>query len=89
MYMYKRFSFLFTILVLACCLTLSAGVRNAKCVKAKGKIVIDGKLDEPDWKTAPVNPPLVDLFKCNAVSSDKQTTFKVLFDERNYLLSIK
>ncbi len=44
----------------------------------KGAIKLDGHLDEPSWRSATENPPLVELKTGSPVPENLRTTFKVL-----------
>lgn len=52
--------------------------------KAKGKIVIDGKLDEQDWQTAVPSTPFHQNFPFDTSLAQMQTVARVTFDD-NFL----
>jgi hypothetical protein len=56
-----------SLLVLALAVTFVAAMAGSSkpkeyvCYRAAGKIVIDGKLDEPSWRDAPATDKFVDI----------------------------
>lgn len=51
--------------------------------RAKGKIEIDGRLDEDDWKATPITGPFYELNDPNAAGEPAQkTTLKMLWDDK-------
>ena len=55
------------------------GFREAAAVRTRGKIAVDGNLDERIWRVAPPNDPFIAHDK--PVPEDQQTEFKVAYDE--------
>ncbi|MCK5844159.1 MAG: hypothetical protein KAG97_05580, partial [Victivallales bacterium] len=69
-----------------------ASARELKAVRATGSFKIDGKLDEADWKSAPVCGPLTHLKKSpknKPIPAKLQTTFKVLYDNNGVYFGIR
>jgi Carbohydrate family 9 binding domain-like len=84
----KKFITLLIVTILGTA-AFSGQTRNATAVKLKGKINLDGKLDEAAWQQAPVSPPLVELKGGGKVNKKLQTTFKVLYDDKGVYFGIK
>jgi hypothetical protein len=57
--------------------------------KAQGEIVLDGKLDEEDWKTAQVAKDWYLNFPVDTAQSPFQTEARVTFDDQNFYVSFR
>ena len=55
--------------------------------KAKSKIVLDGKLEEDDWKTAQVAADWFLNFPVDTIKSPFQTEARVTFDDQFFYVS--
>jgi hypothetical protein len=61
---------------------------EVKAVKAKGKIVIDGRLEEPDWQ---LTTPITDFFRVEPVQGGNvknPTEVRVLFDDKHLYIGV-
>jgi hypothetical protein len=56
-----------------------------KVAKAKGPIVVDGKMDEASWKDAEVQP-LTNFFRLDKPVDKQNSKFRMLWDETNLYL---
>lgn len=56
--------------------------RTYRCARASGSIVIDGRLDEPSWRLAPLTAPFVDIEGEAKPRPRFQTRARMLWDER-------
>jgi Carbohydrate family 9 binding domain-like len=63
--------------------------RNIIATKLKGKITLDGKLNEAAWLQAPTSRPLIEMKGGGKVDKKMQTTFKVLYDEEGVYFGIR
>ena len=55
--------------------------------KAKGKIILDGVLDEADWQDADVTKDWYQHFPSDSVKSPFQTQARLTFDDDNLYIS--
>src|SRR5205809_4625749 len=55
------------------------------CTRAKGEIKLDGKLDEPAWKSAAWTSDFGDVVKGAKVAL--QTRVKMLWDDENFYIA--
>ncbi len=62
---------------------------NSTATTLKGKITLDGKLNETAWQQAPSSRPLVEMKGGGTVDKNLQTTFKVLYDETGVYFGIR
>src|SRR5580698_5283021 len=58
-----------------------AGVR-AHAERRTGQLAIDGRLDEPQWQTAPRQTDFVERFPKDNSAPTFQTSFAVLYDDK-------
>ncbi|MCK5845619.1 MAG: hypothetical protein KAG97_12980, partial [Victivallales bacterium] len=76
-------------------MSLVCGIASAgelKALRATGAIKVDGRLDEADWKSAPVCGPLTHLKKSDKnkpIPKNLQTPFKVLFNDDGVYFGIR
>ena len=61
--------------------------REIKAYPLQGKIVIDGKLDEPDWKSADTVTRFTNVFKKG--TPKHQTGVKLAYDKQNLYIGIE
>lgn len=61
--------------------SLLARPKSYPCLKRTGEIVIDGRLDEPDWQRAPHTEPFEDIEGGNKPKPKFATTAQMLWDE--------
>ena len=88
-------NYLFLSLVLSCLLLSSltkAQTTNEENYrlsirKATGKIVLDGRLDEPDWQAAEVTAPFRQTFPYDTSAAVQQTEARMTFDDENLYVS--
>src|SRR6516162_5386260 len=57
------------------------------CYRAKGKITIDGKLDEADWKAVPWTDDFVDIEGDKKPKPRFRTRAKMLWDDDNLYIA--
>jgi hypothetical protein len=57
--------------------------------KAKGKMTLDGVLDEPDWQTAQVSSPFWQSSPYDTAYSEVTTEVRLTFDDNNFYVSAK
>ncbi|WP_373514361.1 DUF5916 domain-containing protein [Persicitalea sp.] len=55
--------------------------------KAIGTIVLDGRLDEPDWQAAEVTSPFRQTFPYDTSAAVQQTETRMTFDDENLYIS--
>ena len=75
-------------LILSTAFITAAETRNHQAVPLEGKIIIDGKLDEPAWKKAPQSKPLIGMVKGEKVPEEIQTVFKVVYSDEGVYFGI-
>lgn len=83
---------LFCLLVLGVFSGVQAETENEKKFrlpirKATGKIILDGKLDEPDWQKARVTEKFWQQFPYDTSFAIQQTEARMTFDEENLYVS--
>jgi hypothetical protein len=66
-----------------------ATVRRAHAVRATGPIKIDGRLDEPDWKTSDVITNFLQAEPDEGRDATELTEVRVLFDSKNIYFGIR
>ncbi len=56
-----------------------------KVARAKGPITVDGKMDEPDWKNAEVQP-ISNFFRLDKPAEKQNSKFRMLWDDSTIYL---
>ena len=69
-------------------LLVFAGSIYADCVPLKGKIKIDGILNEPAWSKAPKETGFIPFTKKNIKPIQDQTSFSILYDQDSVYFGI-
>src|SRR5690348_15283871 len=57
-------------------------------VRASGKLQLDGKLDEADWKAAPAFSDFVDAYPTPGAKPSQRTEVRVLYDDTNLYVGV-
>ena len=68
------------------------GQTQPKSIDAKfldAKIILDGKLDEPEWKSADSGTNFWQYFPTDSLSANYQTSFKVVYSETTLYVAIR
>lgn len=73
----------FAVAALTCAMTLSAQVKEVT-----SPVVMDGKLDDGAWKSAPLQSGFTHLSRAGKSAPDAQTEFKILADKENLYVGI-
>jgi len=66
--------------------------RHARAARLKGNLVLDGRLDEPAWKSAPAHTGFampLGLAGRRPIPPEVQTSFRVLYDEARIYFGIR
>lgn len=69
--------------------TDSTSRRVATATRRTGEIRLDGKLDEPDWRTAPAATDFVQSYPTPGARAPDQTEFRVLYDDQALYVGIR
>jgi hypothetical protein len=67
----------------------TARVRTAVAMRAHGRIDIDGKLDEPDWQSAPVTTGFTQSYPNPGATPRQRTEVRVLYDNASLYVGIR
>ncbi|MBN1271024.1 MAG: carbohydrate binding family 9 domain-containing protein [Candidatus Aminicenantes bacterium] len=69
------------LILLPAAVFLFGDTKRTKAVKAEGPLIIDGKLDEPDWKKAQVVKDFVQFEPQRGRPASQKTEVRILYDE--------
>jgi hypothetical protein len=68
---------------------VTAARRVAQAVRRTGDIHLDGKLDEPDWRQAPVATDFIQSWPTPGKRAPDQTEVRVLYDDAALYVGIR
>lgn len=89
---YKAFNSKIFLVCLLICSAFVNGQTQPKSIVAKfsdAKIILDGKIDEPEWKLANQGANFWQFFPTDSMQAKYQTSFKVLYSETNLYVAIR
>jgi hypothetical protein len=66
-----------------------SGLRVARAVRRTGPIILDGRLDEPDWRRAPATSGFTQSYPDPARPATDSTDVRVLYDDEALYVGVR